>query len=275
MTGGRPGELISRETLERVIKRAAELQATERDVGDELTEPELLDLGKEVGIPSRYLQQALLEERTKVEVAPANGLSGWLLGPTHLHAERVVPGDKSQVMDAMSRWMQDEELLQVKRRFPDRTSWEPQRGFFASFRRGIGVGGKSYALGRAREVIADVTQLEPGFCHVRLMADVTGTRNERKWWAISLFGLGAVLTGAAVPIGFLLPWAYLPLAVSTPIALITARTYRGEHEKIQVSLEQVLDRLERGEIRPEHQLPASPRGSAFVRIADEIRKAFQ
>ena len=52
-------ELISREALERIIKRAAELQASERDIGDGLTENELVALGKDVGIPSGYLRQAL------------------------------------------------------------------------------------------------------------------------------------------------------------------------------------------------------------------------
>ncbi len=59
MGGGQ--ELISREALERIIKRAAELQASERDIGDGLTENELVALGKDVGIPAGYLRQALLE----------------------------------------------------------------------------------------------------------------------------------------------------------------------------------------------------------------------
>ena len=54
-------DLISREALERIIQRAAELQAGERDIGDGLTKDEVLALGKDVGIPNRYLQQALLE----------------------------------------------------------------------------------------------------------------------------------------------------------------------------------------------------------------------
>jgi len=41
-----------------------------------------------------------------------------------------------------------------------------------------------------------------------------------------------------------------------------------------VALEQVLDRMERGEIRSRQQL-ASPRASAFVRIASEIRKSVE
>ena len=51
------GELISREALERIIQRAAELQAAERDIGEGLTKDELLTLGQDVGIPTRYLQQ--------------------------------------------------------------------------------------------------------------------------------------------------------------------------------------------------------------------------
>src|SRR2546430_1669460 len=52
------GELISREALERIIQRAAELQAGEHDIGDGLTETELLSLGQDVGIPARHLRQA-------------------------------------------------------------------------------------------------------------------------------------------------------------------------------------------------------------------------
>jgi hypothetical protein len=39
---------------------------------------------------------------------------------------------------------------------------------------------------------------------------------------------------------------------------------------VQIGLEQVLYRLERGEIRPEHALPGS-RVNTFTRLADEIR----
>jgi len=45
-------DLVSREALERIIKRAAELQAGEHDVGDGLTNNEVLALGKDVGIPT-------------------------------------------------------------------------------------------------------------------------------------------------------------------------------------------------------------------------------
>jgi hypothetical protein len=59
-----------------------------------------------------------------------------------------------------------------------------------------------------------------------------------------------------------------------PAAAATLRSHRIQHEQIQIGLDQVLDRLERGEIKPEHAL-AGLRASPLVRIADEIRKTFE
>jgi hypothetical protein len=266
------GELISREALDRIIQRAAELQTGERDIGEGLSEDELLALGKDVGIPGRYLKQALLEERTRLTVATR----GWSLGgPTRLAAHRVVPGERAVVERALSLWMGDQELLRVKRRYPDRTTWEPQVGFLVSMQRGLKAGGKTYALTRAAEIAGQVTPLEAGFCHVQLVADVRNLRQARLAGAAALLGVGAVGSGLAVALGVLFPFAALPVAglgLLSLMPLLAGRT--AQLERIQVGMEQVLDRLERGEIRPEHALPG-PRASAFVRIADEIRKQFQ
>jgi hypothetical protein len=86
------GDLISREALDRIIQRAAELQTGERDIGEGLSEPELLALGQDVGIPARYLKQALLEERTRAITAPRSAWS--LAGPAEIAVQRVVPGDR-------------------------------------------------------------------------------------------------------------------------------------------------------------------------------------
>src|SRR5713101_1664982 len=126
------GELIRREALERIIHRAAELQAGEHDIGEGLTEPDVLALGQEVGIPPRYLRQALLEERTRSGVAPEHGVVAWVAGPVALTTDRVVPGDAAAVERVLTGWMEREESLQVKRRQPDRTSWEPRVGAVAA-----------------------------------------------------------------------------------------------------------------------------------------------
>jgi hypothetical protein len=268
------GELIRREALERIIQRAAELQAGERDIGEGLTETELLALGQDVGIPARYLRQALLEEQTRPLAEERGGLLAWLVGPGHLSAQRVVTGEPVAVDRALASWMQQEELLQVKRRYPDHTTWEPKVGAFASIQRALGSGGRRFALARAAEVAGRVTPLENGFCHVQLVADVRNVRRQRLGIAGTLLGMGAAATGALLAMGLLVPFSYLPLLVLGPAAAATLRSHRLQHEQVQIGLEQVLDRLERGEIKAEHALPGH-KASPFVRIADEIRKTFE
>src|SRR5216683_1869098 len=180
-------DLISREALERIIKRAAELQAGEHDVGDGLTNNEVLALGKDVGIPDRYLRQAMLEEQTRIAPDVATGTWAWLTGPRSIVAHRVVPGDRAAVERALSRCMTDEELLQPKRQYADRTSWEPKAGPVASIQR---------ALAGVREVSGQVVQLEPGFCLVRLEADIREQRTKRITGGSVLTILGWGMTGA-------------------------------------------------------------------------------
>ncbi len=173
-------ELISRDALERIIKRAAELQAGERDIGEGLTTDEVAALGKDVGIPDRYLRQAMLEEQTRTAPEVSTGTWAWLTGPRSIVAHRVVPGERDAVERALSRWMTEEELLQQKRRYADRISWEPKAGAFASIQRAI-AGKRRYSLASTAEVNAQVIQLEPGFCLVRLEADIREQRTKAAW----------------------------------------------------------------------------------------------
>jgi len=72
--------------------------------------------------------------------------------------------------------MEEEESLQVKRRYPERTTWEPRAGAIASIQRALGKKGRRYSLANADEIAGQLTQLEPGFCHVGLSADVAPRR---------------------------------------------------------------------------------------------------
>ena len=270
-------DLISREALDRIIKRAAELQAGEHDVGDGLTNNEVLALGKDVGIPDRYLRQAMLEEQTRIAPDVATGTWAWLTGPRSIVAHRVVPGDRAAIERELSRWMTEEELLQPKRHFADRTSWEPKAGAFASIQRALG-GRRRYSLARAAEITGQVVQLEPGFCLVRLEADVRQERTKRISGATVMAILGWGLTGAtaliAPPLALAQTLMLVPAVGLTLGGVMVARSYRGANERMQVALEQVLDRLERGEVRSSTQ-GVLPGTQTFVRIAEEVRKAFE
>ena len=82
---------LDREALERVIRRATELQAGERATGDGLTTDEVVALGREVGIPPQHLHQALLEERARTGM-DATGPLDRVAGPGTIQAQRVVQG---------------------------------------------------------------------------------------------------------------------------------------------------------------------------------------
>jgi hypothetical protein len=276
-----PARRIDRAALERIIQRAAELQAGEMDsAGDGLTEQELLKLGAEVGIDGRFLRQALYEQASGGTVAERGFLAKWI-GPGHVVASRVVPSDRTAIEHALALWMTESEALTVKRRLPDATVWERQKGFFAEMKRGFGVGGRSYELAKAKDVAVAVTQLEPGFCHVEMTADLAPTRNGTATGsgiasgALGLVGLGLLALNG--PLALLISVASIPFAAAGLVPLLSVRAYRARAGRVQLALEQVLDRLEHGEIKPRHKIERSgieDLGSQlFARVSTEVRRA--
>jgi len=264
---------ITREQLERIIQRAAELQAGEMDTGDDLTEQELLKLGSDVGIPGRFLRQALYEENAGGAALERGFLARWV-GPKMVLAHRVVPGEKVMLDQAVAGFMTDEEAMTPKRRLPDRTVWERQKGLFAEMKRGLSFDGKAYHLARALDVSVQITALESGYCHAEMAADIGNIRDQSFLAIALLVGTGCLAAGALALLPGLAILAPLALAGGLVFAGISARAFRRRADRMQVALEQVLDRLERGEIRSRQQL-AGPRASAFVRIASEIKRSVE
>jgi len=264
---------ITREQLERIIQRAAELQAGEMDTGEGITEQELLKLGSDVGIPGRFLRQALYEEGAGGAALEHDFASRWV-GPRMVLAHRVVPGDRATLEQGISEYMADEEAMTPKRRMSDRTVWERQKGLFAEMRRGFSFEGKAYHLARAQDVSVQIAALESGYCHAELAADIGNQRSSATTGATTLAALGVFGAIALSLVPGLQVLAALPLLGGLGLAWLVTRDYRRRVERMQVALEQVLDRLEQGEIRSRPQLPG-PRASAFVRIANEIKRSVE
>jgi hypothetical protein len=267
---------IDRAALERIIQRAAELQTAEREMGDSLTSDELLALGREVGIPGQYLQQALLEERTRLGKVGATGLFERVTGPGQIAAQRVVRGDPDGVEQALLRWIEKNELLCVQRQQAGRITWEPIGGIQAAFRRStaaLGSGKRPFMLSRAATVSATVVPLEPGYTHVALSADTRKVRSEYVGAGAALAGVGVAGTVALVALGALLPLALLPLPVAFGVGYGVLRRFGSAIARIQLGLERALDFLEQGGA-PQHQLPDRTAGILGL-LADEVRKALK
>ncbi|HEV7837557.1 MAG TPA: hypothetical protein VGO75_05755, partial [Gemmatimonadaceae bacterium] len=124
--------LLDRQALERVLARAAELQGADAlpESSDLISESQLLDIGNEVGLNPATINQALAEERTRVNVPEERGFVAQIAGAGFASATRTVDGSQRDVLATIDSWMQRDECLQVQRRFSDRITWEPQRGLF-------------------------------------------------------------------------------------------------------------------------------------------------
>jgi hypothetical protein len=244
-----PGKL-DRAALERVLARAAELQAESGEPAEALSEQQILEVGTEVGLSPQHLRQALAEERTRVGGPAAGpGVLGRLVGPATVSSTRTVRGSAAAVLAQLDDWMQREECLRVKRHFPDRIVWEARQGLFDSIRRGLNVGGRAYVLSRAHEVSATVVPVDGERALVRLDADLGTHRSSVAGQGVTLVGLGAASSGVAAVLGVLIPVAVVPAVAAAAIGYYQARARHARAiARTQLALEQVLDRLERGEL---------------------------
>jgi hypothetical protein len=245
-----PVPRLDRGGLERVLARAAELQSGPGDIDENFTEEQLLELGREVGLSPQSLRQALAEERTRSIVPDEEkGFASGLFGPGRVRAARTVPGHAPDVLSAIDAWMQRQELLIVKRHHADRIVWEPRRDFLVGIKRALKVGGRDYALSQAFEVSATVLAVDETQVHVGLDADFRPerSRSTQRVAATSVFGAAATISLFAMSVTALV--AAAPVVLVSAAGLLGARSLYGRAvTRAQLSLEQLLDRLERGEI---------------------------
>jgi hypothetical protein len=244
-----PSARLDRSSLERVLARAAELQSTSGDTVEEFTEEQLLELGREVGLSPQNLRQALAEERTRsITPEEEHGVVASLFGPSRVRAERTVAGVPAEVLASIDTWMQRQELLIVKRHHADRIVWEPRRDFVVGVKRALRVGGRDYALSRAFEVSATVIAVDDSRVHVGLDADFRSQRAQSARQSVGSTFAGAAVTASLFMMGVTAVVAAAPLVIVPAIGFAGVRALQGRIvTRAQLSLEQLLDKLERGE----------------------------
>jgi hypothetical protein len=244
-----PSARLDRSSLERVLARAAELQSTSGDTVEEFTEEQLLELGREVGLSPQNLRQALAEERTRSTIPDEErGVAASLFGPSRVRAARTVAGSPADVLASIDTWMQRQELLIVKRHHADRIVWEPRRDFVVGVKRALRVGGRDYALSRAFEVSATVIAVDDSRVHVGLDADFRSQRTQSARQSVGSTFAGAAVTASLFMMGVTAVVAAAPLVIVPAIGFAGVRALQGRIvTRAQLSLEQLLDKLERGE----------------------------
>jgi hypothetical protein len=275
MSEERPARL-DRAALERVIQRAAELQTADREPGDGITPDQVIQLGTEVGIPQRYLQQALAEERTRLPDQFQAGLLDRVAGPGVVVTHRVVAGPPGVVEANLLRWMEQNELLCVQRHLPGRITWEPLTGIPAAVRRSAAVIGgdrRSFMLGKAGTVTAVIAPLDPDCAHVALAADVKPLRGAYVTSAAALATAGAGVTGLLVALSAMAAIAVAPLPLGVGLGYAALRRFRPVPARTLLGLERALDHLEGLSSRGAMRLPR-PAGLLSV-LAEEVRRTLR
>jgi len=246
--------LLDRAALERVLARASELSSLASDVPEGMSETQLIEIGKEVGLSSATLRQALAEERTRVVLAEETGFEARTMGPAAVSVTRAIPHAPEAILTLLEEWMRSDYRMLVKRRFGNRRTWEQRSGVFAELDRSLRGNQAAATLTRASEFAATVSAIGDGRTAVRLDADISNLRRQRRTGGLGLVMAGITLGTTSVVIGGVLaPLAMLPLFVAcgaVPFGAMSAvgwammKGHRKQAERTQLALAQLLDRLE-------------------------------
>ncbi|MCU0625885.1 MAG: hypothetical protein MUF21_05270, partial [Gemmatimonadaceae bacterium] len=215
------GAPLDRAAVERVLARAAELQvqATAGDATDAISEAQLLEIGREVGIAPTALRQALAEERTRVTLAPESGLAARVAGPALVSASRVIPLAPAVVLATLERWLREDYDLREKRRYEGRRTWEHRANGRARLSKALKGNAAAHAVANASEVGVTVTALGDGRSAVRFDCDVRGARQGRIAGGLALAGGGVTTSAIVLGVGTIVASAPFMVLVAAAAAL--------------------------------------------------------
>lgn len=248
-----PGQGLDRTHLDRIIRRATELQFVGSGEGpDQLTEGEVLRIGSEVGLERKHLLRALGEVRADALQAvddPESGLLRRMVGPARISASRVVPADPARAMGDVGEYLRLGESLRQVRKRGFRARWEAEPGIAAYLQRELRLGGRSYDLARTDGIDVAVEPLGEGSTLVSITADSATTRSQVGWGWVSGLTLSAAGVGVGVGLAIGLPILAAPAAVVGGIGGVVAsrRDYRKRLGRIRQAMDGLLDRMESGD----------------------------
>lgn len=269
--------VLPRVALERVLARATELQSAGADAPEAITESRLIEVAHEVGIDVNHVRQAIAEERARGAFDDPGG--GFLLdrmGPAMLHSQRTVPGDAGAVQARIEAWMPRVESMVLRRKMPQRVSWEPRKVALADALRVVTSGGRS-ELVRADQVSATVSPVDDNRSVVRFDVELSALRKSQRNLA---FGLGVVMNAVvfamwSAPVLLITAGSPNDALVAAGVATIGAaqvgagfgiwRAFRNSYRKtltrVQLRVDQMLDELETGGLKAPPSLLTQVRGA--------------
>lgn len=247
MTSPRPP--LDRVALERVLSRATQLQGQSSDEpAGALSDEQILELGKEVGLSPDALRQAIAEERGRVGVPVPRGIRGAWFGATTISATRVVPGTTAALLVTLDDVMRGELSFDVKRRYPDGMQWEPKRGFFDAMRSQLGGSNAAAHLRVSDDISATLVSVDAQRVHVRLDASLADVRRRATGGSVAITAVGGATIGVLAGVLAFNPLVVVPLLALPTVASLfgVRRSHQQTVLRAATALEQLIDRLEFG-----------------------------
>ncbi len=263
---------VGRKELDRIIRRAAELQFHASDGPSEvLSEAEVVRIGEDVGLDTRHIRRALEEGRADAlapELPQDPSPLQRVVGPGRVQLRRVIPGTPEKVEADLALHLRDRESLHPVRSRAGVSIWEPAEGFLPQLQRGLKWKGHRYDLAQARQIEVAVLALEADFSLVTLTLDVRNLRARHGGGYLTML---SALGGAGGLVLGLTALSLPPLGVVTAGALGMAggaaggipagrRAFRNQVERVRLASEGLLDRLEKGELPPRSRSVGLSRG---------------
>jgi hypothetical protein len=194
----------------------------------------------------------LAEERSRITLDNESGLVARAAGPSTVSASRVLTGAPDALLLALDDWMQQEECMQVQRRFNDRIVWEVRNDWISTVRRNLHIGGRQYHLSRTTQVFGTVIAVDPTRTLVRLDADITVSRTKHIGGSSVIGASGIMASGTLIAFGAVahviaavaLAAAAVPVSAAVAGIYLTLKHQQRFAMRTKLALEQVLDNLE-------------------------------
>ncbi len=245
-------DALNMESVERVLRRAIELQFEDDDGPDTLNPDHIERIAAEVGIDPAHVRRALFEEATASEQVEMTPLDRFL-APVRMKERAMVDGDLAAVNDTIDTWLEKHEGLQKRRLHGHGIVWEKDPSPVAALRMGFGVGRGSGALRSVGPITHHVHSVEPSKHLVTLEADTRLIGRVAKGLLAAGVGLSLVLAFVLGVLGagwWTVAGAAGVLTLFTGIGIATARLWAG---RIRRGLRRALDAIRLPQVNRVHE----------------------
>jgi hypothetical protein len=254
-----PSDKLTRQQVDFVLRRAAELDTRTAAQGDRALEGglsvgEVLRLGEEVGLRGEAVSQALTELRRGVSIEPEErGVVAQALGSSRIVVSRLVPAPVETVRRAVDRFLR-EQLMTVRRHHGERVEWERAQGVWPGLARSLDFSKRyAFSLVSRVETVVSGEEDEPGAAALQTAVtfniDLADARHERLTqmglraaMAFALVGLGGVAMFPGFGLADLAALASGGVAAGGVLAL-DRRRYLESRSRVALAPERFLDLL--------------------------------